>query len=92
MPSKKIPRKKIKLKKKILSPPPPYCIDKWLGYGDRKITMYHNKYEPIIWYFYDKKKFWLKDKGDDGFLMIECYEGDLTQHDYDEFKKERGWE
>jgi len=66
----------------------PKCIDVYVGYGDRKITCYDEKYEDCIWDHYDKKKFWLKDKGH-YFLMIECKEGDFTQYDYDQVKKER---
>ena len=85
-------RKTKKPKKLKLLPKRPNWIDEWLGDDDRKIVMYRNRYESTIWNYYDKKKFWLKHKGDAGFLIIECKEGDLSQHDYDQFRKEKGWQ
>lgn len=72
----------------VVQPARPNWIDKWLGDGDRKITMYHNKHEPTIWNYYDKKKFSLKHKGDAGFLIIECKEGDFSEYDYDRNREE----
>ena len=88
MPSNQTQKKTKKIKRVKTPPPMPPIIEKWLGEDDRKITMYENKHEPTIWNYYDKKKFWLKHKGDAGFLIIECHEGDFNQHDYDSNKAE----
>tara|TARA_R110001592_G_C12929200_1_gene729279 strand:- start:473 stop:745 length:273 start_codon:yes stop_codon:yes gene_type:complete len=75
---------------KLLPPRPP--LTKWEGveegwflnvYGC-KVFCYDERYENIIWKYYDKKKFWLKHSHAGMIMIIECgNSGVLSKYELD---------
>lgn len=62
-------------------------MDAWVTSDGEKIVQYHDKYEPVIWKYYNKKKFWLKHYGYRTIWIIECKKGDFSEYDYAKFRK-----
>ena len=56
-------------KLKIVAPKP---FEEDFTDDEEKILWFEEEYETFIWEYYDPHKWWLKHKGDAGFILIEA--------------------